>query len=154
MERTFVTTTDTAFTDLTLTTGDGRQVITSTQNHPYYDVTRDAFVDASLLSAGDRLQTTGQQVAVVAEVRNFTDSMVTYDLTVSGLHTYFVATDGTPVLVHNTGCKEVALDANSLIAAVFEGRGAAIDAALAGRAPVISPGYREATDEDMERFDW
>lgn len=146
VEHTFVTETDTEFTDLTVTTADGPQVITSTQNHPYYDVSRGAFVDASQLSVGDRLQTTGSQSAVVRAVRNYADTMVTYDLTVNDLHTYFVVAGAVPVLVHNNACQEVALDANTLISIFSEGHGARVDAALAGRKPVISPqAFKEAT---------
>jgi hypothetical protein len=107
VDQTHVTRTDTQFTDLTIVTDGGRSTtLTGTQNHPYYDLTRHAFVDAAQLAVGDRLQTTGSAVATVAGVRNYTGSMVTYDLTVDGLHTYFVADGGAPVLVHNNSCTE------------------------------------------------
>jgi hypothetical protein len=54
------------------------------------------------LKAGDRLQTDALVVVTVAAVRNYTASMVTYDLTIDGLHTYFVVAGDTSVLVHNT----------------------------------------------------
>jgi hypothetical protein len=103
VEQTHRTTTDTDFTALTVDTPTGRSTITGTQNHPYYDLTRHAFVDAAQLAVGDQLQTTGA-VATVAGVHNYTSSMVTYDLTIDGLHTYFVEAGGTPVLVHNDSC--------------------------------------------------
>jgi len=87
-----------------------RSTITGTQNHPYYDVTKHAFVDASHLAVGDRLQTTGSAIVTVAKVRNYTGSMVTYDLTIDGVHTYYVAAGSTPVLVHNSikNCSDAA----------------------------------------------
>jgi hypothetical protein len=35
--------------------------------------------------------------------------MVTYDLTIHGLHTYYVVAGDTPVLVHNSNCESIAL---------------------------------------------
>ncbi|MFD0636468.1 Hint domain-containing protein [Catenulispora yoronensis] len=95
------TLTDTDFTDLTVRTSSGSHVITGTQNHPYYDVTEHRFVNASELKPGDRLQTAGSDTVTVLSVRNYTSSMVTYDLTIDGLHTYYVVAGDTPVLVHN-----------------------------------------------------
>ncbi|GAA3343972.1 hypothetical protein GCM10020358_45280 [Amorphoplanes nipponensis] len=98
-----VTTTDTAFTELIVTGGDGRRAtITGTQNHPFYSLTARDFVDASRLAWQDRLWTDGSEVVTVESVRNYTDSMVTYDLSVEGVHTYFVADGGLRLLVHNT----------------------------------------------------
>lgn len=95
---------DSDFTDLTVNTFAGPKVITGTQNHPYYDLTDGAFVDASQLKIGDRLQSTkGGDIVRVLAVRNYASTMVTYDLTIDELHTYYVEADGTPVLVHNTG---------------------------------------------------
>ncbi|MCX5400940.1 polymorphic toxin-type HINT domain-containing protein [Streptomyces sp. NBC_00102] len=146
VEHTFVTQTDTEFTDLTVDTADGPRVVTSTQNHPYYDVTEGVFVDAAELKVGDLLQSVGGRTATVGAVRNYTGAMVTYDLTVSGLHTYHVVAGATPVLVHNNACEEVAMDTNALISALFQGKEAEVDAAIAGRRPVISPqAFKEVT---------
>lgn len=99
------TLTDTDFTDLTVNTPSGLQVITSTQNHPYYDLTTGQFTNAAQLNPGDRLQTDGATAVIVAAVNNYVSSMVTYDLTIDGLHTYYVVAGDTPVLVHNEdGC--------------------------------------------------
>jgi len=106
VDQTHVTHTDTQFTDLTVQTPGGSSTVTGTQNHPYYDLTRHAFVDAGQLTVGDRLQTTaaGGAVGTVEAVRNYTGSMVTYDLTIDSLHTYYVVAGGTPLLVHNIDC--------------------------------------------------
>jgi RHS repeat-associated protein len=97
------TLTDKDFTDLTVSTPTGPKTITGTQNHPYFDLTTHQFVNASDLKSGDRLQTTaGGYGVTVLNVRNYFSSMVTYDLTIDGLHTYYVVAGDTPVLVHNT----------------------------------------------------
>ncbi|MFR9796758.1 Hint domain-containing protein [Streptomyces sp. MS06] len=101
VERTYVTTDDTEFTDLSVRTLTGESTLTSTQNHPYYDLTRHTFVDASRLAPGDRLQTVGLGLVTVVGVRNRVDRMVTYDLTIEGVHTYYVMAGTAPVLVHN-----------------------------------------------------
>lgn len=98
-----VTATDTEFTELTVAGSNGRRAtITGTQNHPFYSLSRQEFVDASRLVVGDRLLTTGSEVVTVAAVRDYTGAMTTYDLSVEGVHAYFVANGGLPVLVHNT----------------------------------------------------
>ncbi|MFI0900291.1 polymorphic toxin-type HINT domain-containing protein [Streptomyces sp. NPDC020983] len=58
-------------------------------------------VPASQLRVGHRLQTeNGATVSVVA-LRAYTAEMVTYNLAVDNLHTYFVLAGATPILVHN-----------------------------------------------------
>jgi RHS repeat-associated protein len=101
VDQTHKTLTDKDFTDLTVTTPTGPKTITGTQNHPYYDLTAKAFVNASQLKPGDHLQTDDTESVTVQAVRNYTSSMVTYDLTIDGLHTYYVVAGDTPVLVHN-----------------------------------------------------
>jgi RHS repeat-associated protein len=76
--------------------------LTTTAHHPFYDRTQAAFVDAADLHVGDVIQTpTG--FAVITGVRPYHGNGVTYDLTIDGLHTYFVVAGATPVLVHNCG---------------------------------------------------
>jgi RHS repeat-associated protein len=78
--------------------------LTTTYHHPFYDETRSAFVEAVDLQVGDVLQTpTG--AAEVTWLHRYTATQVTYDLTIDGLHTYYVVAGDTPVLVHNDdGC--------------------------------------------------
>jgi RHS repeat-associated protein len=76
--------------------------LTTTFHHPFYDETQAAFVDAERLRVGDTLQTpTG--TAVVTGLRLYHATQTTYDLTIDGLHTYYVVAGETPVLVHNCG---------------------------------------------------
>ncbi|HEV7964462.1 MAG TPA: RICIN domain-containing protein [Actinoplanes sp.] len=108
-----VTLDDTEFTELTVAAAGARSIITATQNHPFYDLTRHEFVDASRLAVGDRLQTGGPEPATVAAVRVYSGAMVTYDLTIDDVHTYYVVAGAVPVLVHNTTPCSVALEALS-----------------------------------------
>ncbi|MEV7770029.1 LamG-like jellyroll fold domain-containing protein [Kitasatospora sp. NPDC086791] len=83
-------------------TAPAASTLTTTDNHPFYDVTRNAFVPAKELRPGDRLQTpTG--TATVRGTRRYEAGATTYDLTVDGLHTYYVLAGTTPLLVHNCG---------------------------------------------------
>ncbi|GAA1995739.1 polymorphic toxin-type HINT domain-containing protein [Catenulispora subtropica] len=107
VERVHVTTTDTDFVDVVVGgAGTHGGTVTGTADHPYYDHTAGAFVDAGRLPAGDRLQTGADTTATVEAVHPHGGPLVTYDLTVEGLHTYFVIAGDTPVLVHNCGDPE------------------------------------------------
>ncbi|NBH08277.1 polymorphic toxin-type HINT domain-containing protein [Amycolatopsis sp. SID8362] len=77
--------------------------LTTTYHHPFYDVTRGEFAEAVDLHVGDRLQTADGGEATVEEVTPYHSTEVTYDLTIDELHTYYVYTGDTPVLVHNCG---------------------------------------------------
>ncbi|MFD8717936.1 RHS repeat-associated core domain-containing protein [Streptomyces sp. NPDC059629] len=96
------TLTDTDFTDLTVATGGGSgHLLTSTQHHPYWDVTRARWLDATDLRTGDALRLPDGRTARIVHVRDYTGHIVTYNLTVQDLHTYYVMVGATPVLVHN-----------------------------------------------------
>ncbi|GAA1982509.1 LamG-like jellyroll fold domain-containing protein [Catenulispora subtropica] len=99
-----VTKTDHDFADVTITTPNGDQTVHTTYHHPFYSVDNASFIEAVKLKPGDRLETPDGAVKVSA-VRLFHDSQTTYDLTIDGLHTYYVLAGDTPVLVHNTQCR-------------------------------------------------
>jgi large repetitive protein len=108
VEKVIVTKTDHDFVDLTIATQDahgrpgGVGKLTTTFHHPFYDQTQAAFVDAAKLQPGDQLQQPDGHTVVVMGVRLYTATQTTYDLTINGLHTYYVETSsGDPVLVHN-----------------------------------------------------
>ncbi|MFI9384800.1 LamG-like jellyroll fold domain-containing protein [Kutzneria sp. NPDC052558] len=75
--------------------------LTTTYHHPFYDVTRAAFVEAVDLHPGDHLQTVDGATAEVTTIQQYHQNETTYDLTVGGLHTYYVDAGATAVLVHN-----------------------------------------------------
>ncbi|WBO63791.1 polymorphic toxin-type HINT domain-containing protein [Streptomyces camelliae] len=101
------TTTDTRFTDLTVATPSGRRTVTGTSDHPFYDLTTGSWTDAGRLSAGHRLQTADRGTVTVVGVTSYTKPQVTYDLTVEGVHSYFVMAGDSPVLVHNINCRTI-----------------------------------------------
>ncbi|WP_035850506.1 RHS repeat-associated core domain-containing protein [Kitasatospora azatica] len=118
--QTIVTPDDQAFTDLTFAPDapnaaatevsslssptDG--AVTSTQHHPFWDVTAQRWTNAADLRPGDRIAVdTAAGTATVTSVRSYrTDPETAYNLTVDELHTYYVVAGGTPVLVHNDAC--------------------------------------------------
>jgi len=87
-------------------------VLTTTYHHPFYDITRSAFIDAVDLHPGDQLQSTDDTTATVETVHPYHQTTVTYDLTINGLHTYYVEAGDTAVLVHN--CDEDGTDPSDL----------------------------------------
>ncbi len=98
-----ITYTDRDYTDVTVATPQGPATITGTAHHPYWDVTTRAWTDADQLHVGDQLQTSDGNAATILALRDYTATMITYNLTITGLHTYFVEARSTAVLVHNTG---------------------------------------------------
>nr|WTB09098.1 polymorphic toxin-type HINT domain-containing protein [Streptomyces antimycoticus] len=101
---TIVTNDDKDFTDLTVKTGDRRASIIATDTHPFWVTSEARWVDAGAVITGMRLRTDKGEAVTVTSVRHFTKLQRTYDLTVSGIHTYYVLAGSTPVLVHNSNC--------------------------------------------------
>ena len=95
--------------------------LTTTFHHPFYDETQSAFVDARDLRVGDVLQSTDGRAEVTA-VRAYHANTTTYDLTIAGLHTYYVRAGETPVLVHNCN-GEIPYNSDELSGAAYRARG-------------------------------
>jgi Pretoxin HINT domain len=105
-----ITRTDHAYTDVTIATPAGSRTITGTSNHPYWDATTHTWTPAVSLHAGDRIQTSTAHTLPVTALRSYRATQTTYDLTIDGLHTYYVEAGSTPVLVHNSSpCDDVNL---------------------------------------------
>ncbi|GGW47395.1 polymorphic toxin-type HINT domain-containing protein [Streptomyces griseoloalbus] len=102
---TFTTEGDKDFTRLTVTTDHGPATITATDRHPFWLEADQRWKDAGDLRVGDELRTPNGAGVAVTEVRDQQSPQRTYDLTVNGLHTYYVLAGDTPVLVHNSGDK-------------------------------------------------
>ncbi|MFE9687203.1 polymorphic toxin-type HINT domain-containing protein [Streptomyces sp. NPDC006285] len=75
--------------------------LTATTTHPFWSPSERRWVDAGDLRTGMTLMTPSGQTAKVAWNQHFTQRQVTYDLTVSGVHTYYVLAGTASVLVHN-----------------------------------------------------
>ncbi|MEV6782084.1 polymorphic toxin-type HINT domain-containing protein [Streptomyces sp. NPDC051098] len=67
----------------------------------YWSDNDQAWKNASDLKAGDTLRTPQNNTAAIANTRNWQGLQDAYDLTVDELHTYYVSTGTTNVLVHN-----------------------------------------------------
>lgn len=76
--------------------------ITATAGHPFYDLTRRAWITAARLHPGDHLDTLTRGIAVVIAIRSHPAREATaYNLTVGTDHTYYVTAAQAAVLVHN-----------------------------------------------------
>ncbi|MFJ3648388.1 polymorphic toxin-type HINT domain-containing protein [Streptomyces murinus] len=110
VERVIKTTTDRDFTNLTIRptkpgknqAGAHSATLTTTWHHPFWNATTGQWVEASHLTRGTHLRQPDGTYATVTNVRNYHSTAVTYDLTIAGLHTYYVLAGGVPILVHNS----------------------------------------------------
>ncbi|WP_405469083.1 polymorphic toxin-type HINT domain-containing protein [Streptomyces anulatus] len=96
----------------TLTVGTGRggpAELTATYEHPFWSPSRGSWIDAADLRPGDTLLSDDGSQSAVQDNAAFTRHARTYNLTVDGLHTYYVLAGETPVLVHNSSCPHIAL---------------------------------------------
>ncbi|MFD0067395.1 RHS repeat-associated core domain-containing protein [Streptomyces sp. NPDC056690] len=101
---TIITKDDKDFTELTIDTGHKTGIIVATTHHPFWSPSEHAWLDAGDLKSGMTLRTdTGQAVEIVL-TRGFHKRQETRNLTIDGLHTYYVLAGKTPVLVHNSNC--------------------------------------------------
>jgi hypothetical protein len=149
---THVTFSDRNYVDVTIDVGDGTRTITGTAHHLYWDETSHSWTRASRLSVGDRLQSEDGDSVLITGLRRYTASMVTYNLTVDNLHTYYVLAGTAPVLVHN--CDE---DGEYLYRGVPKGH-YKYDDALKGRATPrgghSDPGLHAGGNTESDRTSW
>ncbi|HTJ34948.1 MAG TPA: LamG-like jellyroll fold domain-containing protein [Dactylosporangium sp.] len=95
---------DRDLTDVTVDDGGRVSVIHTTDHHPFWDAAAGKWSEAALLRAGASTLTgpDGRTLRVTG-VQSFAGEQDMDDLTVEGVHTYYVVTAGAPVLVHNCG---------------------------------------------------
>ncbi|MEU8699874.1 polymorphic toxin-type HINT domain-containing protein [Streptomyces sp. NPDC048680] len=82
-------------------TGGEPAVITATDAHPFWLPARRQWVDAGAIRPGDALRSVSGRVLPVLSVSHFVHMRTTHDLTVAGIHTYYVVAGTSPLLVHN-----------------------------------------------------
>ncbi|MER7455768.1 polymorphic toxin-type HINT domain-containing protein [Micromonospora sp. NPDC126480] len=83
----------------------GGEVVTTTEDHPFWNQTDQQWQASQDLDPGDTLRTaSGGSVAVNGIEWDTFQEGLAYNLTVADIHTYYVMASNTPVLVHNTGC--------------------------------------------------
>ncbi|MFD7159036.1 RHS repeat-associated core domain-containing protein [Kribbella sp. NPDC059898] len=82
----------------------GDAAVTTTPDHPFWNATDQRFEPAAEFDAGDQvLSADGRRVGIGKLSSGRPHHAAAYNLTVDGLHTYYVLAGETPVLVHNSG---------------------------------------------------
>ncbi|MEV6345208.1 LamG-like jellyroll fold domain-containing protein [Actinoplanes sp. NPDC051851] len=97
---------DTDFADVTVRDDKTGKTTTveSTANHPFWNATTGEWTEAKDLKAGDKLRNAdGESTQTVAAIKLWTGLKWMDDLTVNDIHTYYVRTGSSQVLVHNCG---------------------------------------------------
>ncbi|MEU3901294.1 polymorphic toxin-type HINT domain-containing protein [Streptomyces sp. NPDC029519] len=95
---------DKHFNVLSIATEDGIEELTATYEHPFWSPSEGSWVEAGDLVSGATLLTDGGATVIVTDNKAYTEHATTHNLTVDGLHTYYVLAGQTPVLVHNSNC--------------------------------------------------
>ncbi|MGQ5263977.1 RHS repeat-associated core domain-containing protein [Micromonospora sp. ZYX-F-536] len=98
---------DVDLTDLTLTIAGRDVMVQTTQHHPVWSADRLEWVYAGDLRVGEHLYALDGAAVAVRSVKSYIRSRVMHDLTVDSLHTYYVVSGGSPVLVHN---RDISMD--------------------------------------------
>ncbi|MFD3566164.1 LamG-like jellyroll fold domain-containing protein [Streptomyces sp. NPDC058667] len=109
VKQVIVTKTDRDYVDVTVATKAGPKTIETTKHHQFYESTRNSWTQAGDLLVGQKLQNGEGAPTAIVEVKSYKADRVTYDLSIEGLHTYFVFAGDTvvaadpsdAVLVHN-----------------------------------------------------
>ncbi|MFZ4179475.1 polymorphic toxin-type HINT domain-containing protein [Streptomyces griseoincarnatus] len=95
---------DKYFVELSISTPRGEEKLTATEEHPFWSPSEDEWVEAWELAPGMTLRTDDGDTVTIRANRFYGQSARTYNLTVEGLHSYYVLAGDTPVLVHNSRC--------------------------------------------------
>ena len=90
--------------------GDATGTVTATDEHPFWVADTGHWTDAEDLARGNLLRTPDGRLLEVVAVHEWTQQQQVHNLTVEGLHTYYVQAGGTPVLVHNANCPTLDVD--------------------------------------------
>ncbi|WP_369252060.1 polymorphic toxin-type HINT domain-containing protein [Streptomyces sp. R41] len=93
---------DKYFSELSIATKDGIEKLTATHEHPFWSPSQHDWIPAGSLKPGMTLRTDDGHTVIITGNHPFTHRARTYNLTVDGLHTYYVLAGDTPVLVHNS----------------------------------------------------
>ncbi|TLQ44619.1 polymorphic toxin-type HINT domain-containing protein [Streptomyces marianii] len=98
---TILTEDDKSYVDLTVSTEDGAEIVATTDHHPFWSESEQAWLDAGDLEPGMTLRTDDGATVSITATRTYGAYQDTYNLTVADVHTYYVLAGETPVLVHN-----------------------------------------------------
>ncbi|MFD3483892.1 polymorphic toxin-type HINT domain-containing protein [Streptomyces sp. NPDC058665] len=81
----------------------GPATVTATDGHPFWVPELNEWITATALKPGQWLRTSAGTHVQITAVARWTQQATVYNLTVAGVHTYYVLAGATPVLVHNCG---------------------------------------------------
>jgi hypothetical protein len=100
-------------------------VLATTEDHPFWNATDREFQRADQLDPGDELLTPSGELVRVIGIRPGSHRVAAaYNLTVDGIHTYYVVAGQRPVLVHNTCGDHIALGLTENVRSFAESVGA------------------------------
>ncbi|WP_406326466.1 HINT domain-containing protein [Streptomyces sp. NBC_01617] len=105
VERTITTYDDKHFTRLAVVTGGAQARLTATDTHPFWLSDGRRWADAGEIGRGDELRTEAGSTLTVTGVSRYSRRQTTYDLTIEGIHTYYVGIGASNALVHNNDCE-------------------------------------------------
>ncbi|MFD0430486.1 polymorphic toxin-type HINT domain-containing protein [Streptomyces zhihengii] len=77
------------------------EALISTTTHPFWVQSEGRWIEAGDLRPGMELRTPDGDAVKVTDTRYFDERQRTHDLTVTGIHAYYVLAGSTPLLVHN-----------------------------------------------------
>ena len=77
--------------------------VTATDGHPFWVDDQGRWIEAEDLAIGDRVLLADGALLSVTGVRKWSAVQRVHNLTVAGIHTFYVVVDDSPVLVHNCG---------------------------------------------------
>ena len=75
--------------------------VVATDGHPFWVDDHGGWVNAGNVHAGDRLRTPDGQILDVVATHSYTENRRVHNLSVEGLHTYYVEVGDEDILVHN-----------------------------------------------------
>jgi hypothetical protein len=87
--------------DVVMPSGDRVEIIVATKGHPFWVSDKGAWIKADDLRAGDDLRQKNGSTLEVLAVRKHTELVRVYNLSIEGIHTFYVASGEASVLVHN-----------------------------------------------------
>jgi hypothetical protein len=99
---------DADLTDLEVRLADGSiTTIYTTPEHPFWDATLGAWINAGDLELGHLLRTAHGVPATLVASRTYAGTKWMHNLTIADIHTFYIIAGTTPILVHNTDAEDV-----------------------------------------------
>ncbi|RSM77061.1 hypothetical protein DL991_21155 [Amycolatopsis sp. WAC 01375] len=92
--------------------GDATGTVTATDEHPFWVADTGRWTDAEDLGRGNLLRAPDGRLLEVVAVHEWTQRQQVHNLTVEGLHTYYVNVGGQDVLTHNAGGEDCSSDSD------------------------------------------